>query len=157
MPVGDVISTTPAAYTKWPQDKPVGLTISEGPGLANFVGQPVDAAVSAAGSGGFTINQVPAKSNQPAGTVLTQSPKANTPITAGEVVTVRVSVGPPAIAVPNVQGMSLHDAISALEQAGFQVQVNQGLGDRVLSYAPTTPEPKGTTITLNVGLFAGGG
>jgi beta-lactam-binding protein with PASTA domain/serine/threonine protein kinase len=157
VPVGDVISTTPAAYTKWPQDKPVGLTISEGPGLANFVGQPVDAAVSAAGSGGFTINQVPAKSNQPAGTVLTQSPKANTPITAGEVVTVRVSVGPPAIAVPNVQGMSLHDAISALEQAGFQVQINQGLGDRVLSYSPTTPQPKGTTITLNVGLFSGGG
>ncbi|HET7012309.1 MAG TPA: PASTA domain-containing protein [Streptosporangiaceae bacterium] len=156
VPVGDVISTTPAAYTKWPQDKPVGLTISEGPGLANFVGQPVDAAVSAAGSGGFTINQVPAKSNQPAGTVLTQSPKANTPITPGEVVTVRVSQGPPAIAVPNVQGMPLHDAIQALEQAGFQIQINQGLGDKVLSYAPTTPQPKGTTITLNVGLFSGG-
>ena len=156
VPVGDVITTTPAAYTKWPQSKPVGLTVSEGLGLANFVGQPVDAAVSAAGSGGFTINQVPAKSNQPAGTVLTQSPKANTPITPGEVVTVRVSQGPPAIAVPNVQGMSLHDAIAALEQAGFQVQINQGLGDRVLSYAPTTPQPKGTTITLNVGLFSGG-
>ena len=156
VPVGDVISTTPAAYSKWPQDKPVGLTISEGPGLASFVGQPVDVAVQAAQSGGFTINQVPAKSNQPAGTVLTQSPKANTPITPGEVVTVRVSQGPPALAVPNVQGMPLHDAIQALEQAGFQVQVNQGLGDRVLSYAPTTPQPKGTTITLNVGLFSGG-
>jgi eukaryotic-like serine/threonine-protein kinase len=156
VPVGDVISTHPAAYTKWPQDKPVGLIISEGPGLANFVGQPVDAAVSAAQSGGFTINQVAAKSNQPAGTVLTQSPKANTPITPGEVVTVRVSQGPPAIAVPNVEGMPLHDAIQALEQAGFQVQINQGLGDKVLSYSPTTPQPKGTTITLNVGLFSGG-
>ncbi|HEY3903667.1 MAG TPA: PASTA domain-containing protein [Streptosporangiaceae bacterium] len=153
--VGDVISTTPAAYTNWPQDKPVGLTISEGPGLANFVGQPVTTAVSTAQSGGFTIQQVPAKSNQPAGTVLTQSPKANTPIRPGEVVTVRVSQGPPNVAVPNVQGMSLHDAVQALEQAGFQVQVNQGLGDHVFSYSPTTPQPKGTTITVNVGLFAG--
>jgi serine/threonine-protein kinase len=153
--VGDVISTTPAAYTNWPQDKPVGLTISEGPGLANFVGQLVDAAVSAASSGGFTIQQVPAKSNQPAGTVLTQSPKANTPIRPGEVVTVRVSQGPPNVAVPNVTGLSLHDAVQALEQVGFQVQVNQGLGDKVFSYTPTTPQPKGTTITLNVGLFSG--
>ena len=63
--VGNVISTTPAAYTNWPQDKPVGITVSEGPGLANFVGQPVTTAVSTAQSGGFTIQQVPAKSNQP--------------------------------------------------------------------------------------------
>jgi eukaryotic-like serine/threonine-protein kinase len=155
VPVGDVISTTPAAYTNWPQDKPVGLTISEGPGLPNFVGQPVDAAVQAAQSGGFTIQQVPAKSNQPAGTVLTQSPKFNTPIRPGEVVTVRVSQGPPLVPVPNVQGLSADDAVRALEQAGFQVNVNHGLGDRVFSYAPTTPQPKGTTITINVGLFAG--
>jgi eukaryotic-like serine/threonine-protein kinase len=155
VPVGDVISTTPAAYTHWPQDKPVGITISEGPGLPNFVGQPVDAAASAASSGGYTIQQVPAKSNQPAGTVLSQSPKFNTPIRPGEVVTVRVSQGPPLVPVPNVQGMSADDAIKALEQAGFQVSVNHGLGDHVFSYAPTTPQPKGTTITINVGLFAG--
>jgi hypothetical protein len=54
-----------------------------------------------------------------------------------------------------VTGLSLHDAVQALEQAGFQVQVNQGLGDKVFSYSPTTPQPKGTTITLNVGLFSG--
>jgi eukaryotic-like serine/threonine-protein kinase len=155
VPVGDVIATTPAAYTNWPQDKPVGLTISEGPGLASFVGQPVTTAVSAAQAGGFTINQVPAKSNQPAGTVLSQSPRANTPIRPGEVVTVRVSQGPPLVPVPNVQGMSADDAIRALEQAGFQVQVNHGLGNQVFNYSPTTPQPKGTTITINVGLFAG--
>jgi eukaryotic-like serine/threonine-protein kinase len=155
VPVGDVISTTPAAYTNWPQDKPVGLTISEGPGLASFVGQPVQTALSTAAAGGFTINQVQAKSNQPVGTVLSQSPRANTPIRPGEVVTVRVSQGPPLVPVPNVQGMSADDAIKALEQAGFQVSVNNGLGNRVFSYSPTTPEPKGTTITINVGLFAG--
>ena len=66
-----------------------------------------------------------------------------------------MSQGPPAVAVPDVEGMALHDAIKTLQQAGFQVQVNQGLGDKVFSYSPTTPQPKGTTITLNVGLFSG--
>jgi len=158
VPVGNVISTTPAAYTNWPQDKPVNLTISEGPGLASFVGQPVQAAIAAGQSGGFTINQVQVKSDQPAGTVLSQSPSANTPITPGEVVTVRVSQGPPAVPVPDVQGWPLQQAIKALQQAGFQVQVDSGiLGSRVVSYDPTGDQPKGTTITLHVGLFGGGG
>lgn len=157
VPVGNVISTTPTAYTNWPQNKPVNLTISEGPGLANFVGQPVAAAISAAQAGGFTINQVPATSDQPAGTVISQSPGANTPITQGEVVTVRVSQGPPPVPVPDVQGWPLEQAIKALRQAGFQVQVDSGIfGDHVTSYEPSGSQPKGTTITLHVGLLGGG-
>jgi beta-lactam-binding protein with PASTA domain len=116
----------------------------------------VQTAVTAGQSGGFTINQVQVKSDEPAGTVLSQSPRADTPITAGEVVTVRVSQGPPAVPVPDVQGFPLQLAIRTLQQAGFQVQVNQGLGSRVVSYSPTGAQPKGTTITLDVGLFSGG-
>jgi eukaryotic-like serine/threonine-protein kinase len=153
-----VISTTPTAYTNWPQDKPVSLTVSVGPGLPNFVGQPVTAAQQAAQSGGFTINPVQVKSSQPAGTVLRQSPAPNTPITHGEVVTVRVSQGPPSVPVPDVQGWPLQQAIRALRQAGFQVQVDAGLiGNKVTSYDPSGSQPKGTTITLHVGLFSGGG
>ena len=157
VPVGNVISTTPTAYTSWPLDKPVTLTISAGPGLPNFVGQPVSAAESAASSGGFTINQVQAQSDQPAGTVISQSPAANTPITQGEVVTVRVSLGPPPIPVPDVQGWPLQQAIKKLTQLGFQVQVDGILGSRVNSYDPSGLQPKGTTITLHIGLFGGGG
>ncbi|HWF80548.1 MAG TPA: PASTA domain-containing protein [Streptosporangiaceae bacterium] len=153
VPVGNVISTTPTAYTNWPQNKPVSLTVSEGPGLASFVGQPLQAAQAAAQAGGFTINATQVQSNEPAGTVLSQSPGANTPITPGEVVNVRVSQGPPAVPVPDVQGWPLQQAIKALRQAGFQVQVDSGiLGDRVTSYDPTGSQPKGTTITLHVGL-----
>jgi eukaryotic-like serine/threonine-protein kinase len=154
VPVGNVISTRPVAYTNWPQDKPVALTISDGPGLANFVGQPVQAALSAAQSGGFTIQQVQVKGNQPAGTVLSQSPGANTPITPGEVVIVRVSQGPPTVNVPDVTGWPLQQAIRALQRAGFGVNVNQGLGNKVISYSPSGSQPKGTTITLDVGLFS---
>ncbi len=155
VPVGNVISTTPVAYTNWPQDKPVALAVSAGPGLPNFVGQPVQAAQSAAQSGGFTIQPVPVKSSQPAGTVLSQSPGANTPITPGEVVTVRVSQGPPLVPVPNVQGLPLQQAIRELQRAGFGVNVSQGLGNKVISYSPSGQQPKGTTITLDVGLFSG--
>jgi len=157
VPVGNVISTTPTAYTSWPQNKPVTLTVSVGPGLPNFVGQPVTTAQSAASSGGFTINVVQVNSDQAAGTVLSQSPAANTPITQGEVVTVRVSQGPPSVPVPDVQGFPLDEAIKTLRQAGFLVKVDQGLGSTVLSYDPSGAQPKGTTITLHVGLFSGGG
>jgi serine/threonine-protein kinase len=158
VPVGDVISTTPHAYATWPQAKPVGLTVSEGPGLPNFVGMSVSDAQAAAQAGGYTINPVAdTKSDQPADTITSQSPPANTPITSGEVVTVRYSPGPPVTPVPNVQGMSVHDAIRALRDAGFQWTVNKtGPGNQVCSYSPNTPQPKGTVISLNVGgLFCG--
>jgi len=154
--VGDVISTTPAAYTSWPQNKPVTVTVSVGPGLANFVGQPVQVAEAAASAGGFQLQVVQVKSDQPANTVLSQSPGPNTPITPAEVVTVRVSQGPPTVNVPNVQGMQVQQAIKVLQQAGFQVSIDHGLGNIVFSYDPTGPQPKGTTITLHVGLFSGG-
>jgi serine/threonine-protein kinase len=157
VPVGDVISTTPHAYAKCPEDKPVGLTVSAGPGLPNFVGQQLSAAQTAAQAGGYTINPVPdANSTQPANTITSQSPGANTPITSGEVVTVHVSQGPPQVPVPDVQGLSLHDAIKELKQAGFQWTINKGIvGDSVVSYSPTGTAPQGSTITLNVGLLSG--
>lgn len=157
VPVGDVISTTPHAYATWPQTKPIGLSVSQGPGLPNFVGQQVSAAQAAASSGGYTINPVAdPKGSQPANTITSQSPPANTPIAPGEVVTVHYSPGPPAVAVPDVQGMSLHDAIKALQRAGFTWTIHQeGPGDQVGSYSPTDPQPKGSVITVNVGFFSG--
>lgn len=156
--LGDVIITTPRAFTSWPQDKPVGLTVSAGPGLPSFVGGLVAAAQTAAQAGGYTINPVPnAHGTQPLDTITSQSPSPNTPITPGEVVTVHFSPGPPAAPVPNVQGMSVQQAIQTLRQAGFNWTVNKsGFGNKVCSYSPTTPEPKGTVITLSVGgLFCG--
>jgi eukaryotic-like serine/threonine-protein kinase len=157
VPVGNVITTTPHAYASWPQSKPVGLTVSEGPGLPNFVGQQVSAAQAAASAGGYTLNPVAdPKGSQPANTITSQSPPANTPITPGEVVTVHYSPGPPPVQVPDVQGMSLHDAIKTLQRAGFTWTIHQeGPGSRVGSYSPSGPQPKGAVITLNVGFFSG--
>jgi serine/threonine-protein kinase len=156
IPAGVVLSTNPVANQQWPKDKPVQLLVSSGQPLPPFVGQQVSAAQGAAAAGGYTINAVPTASSQPANTIVRQSPAAGTPITQGEVVTVYVSTGPPQVSVPNVDGLNVNQAESELTQAGFQVTVNtMGPGNTVGSYSPTGQAPKGSTITINVGLFGG--
>jgi eukaryotic-like serine/threonine-protein kinase len=153
IPSGVVISTNPVAYQRWPKGKPVGLVVSAGPPLPNFVGQQVGAAQAAAGAGGYSINAVTlAKSSAPSGTVVRQSPQPGTPISSGEVVTVWVSAGPPQVSVPNVDGMNVNQAEQTLTAAGFNVSVTQvGPGNRVVSYNPQGQAAQGSTITIIVG------
>ena len=94
-----------------------------------------------------------ATSTQPQGTITSQSPAPGTPITPGEVVTVHVSNGPPAVPVPDVTGDSVHQATRILEQAGFQVQVSPGIfsGNTVAGESPSGQAPQGSTITLSLG------
>ena len=152
IPAGTVIGTSPPGGSLTPKDKPVTVTVSSGPPLPSFVGQQFAAAQVQAAAGGYQLNQVTdTKSSQPAGTITGQSPAAGTPVTSGEVVTVDVSAGPPETSVPDVQGMSVDQATAALQQAGFQVQVEQGFGNRVTGYSPTGQAPAGSTIQLIVG------
>jgi eukaryotic-like serine/threonine-protein kinase len=152
IPAGVVVSTSPAGGTLAPKNQPVTVTVSAGPPLPNFVGAPVSGAQIEAQQGGYQLNQVPdTKSTQPQGTITGQSPAAGTPITSGEVVTVNVSAGPPQVAIPDVTGMSVDQATSILQGAGFQVQVVQGFGNKVSSYDPTGQAPAGSTISLIVG------
>jgi eukaryotic-like serine/threonine-protein kinase len=153
IPVGVVISTTPEAGKTWPETRPVVIVQSAGPPLPNLVNQQLTAAQQQAQQFGFQVNPVnDAKSNLPAGTIVSQSPRAGGPITSGEVVTVRVSIGPQLVNVPNVQGMSDQQAIAELQQAGFQVNVNQqGFGHRVFSYSPIGPAPRGSIINIFLG------
>jgi eukaryotic-like serine/threonine-protein kinase len=151
---GIVVSTNPVAGTSWPQTQKVGITVSAGPPLPSFVGQQFQAAQGQAQSGGYQLQQVPdASSNQPQGTITSQSPAAGTPITPGEVVVVHVSNGPPQVAVPDVTGDTVRQATRILEQAGFQVQVNSGIfsGNTVSSESPSGQAPQGSTITLTLG------
>jgi eukaryotic-like serine/threonine-protein kinase len=151
---GIVISTTPAAGTSWPQPKPVAITVSSGQPLPNFVGQQFQAAAAQAQSGGYQLQQVAAvASTQPQGTIVGQSPLPGTAISPNEVVTVQVSSGPPQVSIPDVQGLPVSQATQELQQAGFSVQVNQGLfsGNTVSSYSPTGQAPQGSTITLTLG------
>jgi serine/threonine-protein kinase len=157
VPAGNVIGTIPSAYSNIPQSQPVRLIVSAGPPLPNFVGMQVTAAQTAASAGGYTINPIPdAKGSQPANTITSQSPAPGTPITPAEVVIVHFSPGPPTVPVPNVQGMPVAQAIATLHQAGFRIAVNHsGPGGTVGNYSPQGNQPKGTVITLTIGIFSG--
>jgi eukaryotic-like serine/threonine-protein kinase len=153
IPQGVVISTNAVAYQPWPKDEPVQLVVSSGQPLPDFVGQQLSAAQAAAAGGGYSIQQqTVSNSTQPQGTVLNQSPKAGTPVTSGEVVTVWISAGPPGVAVPNVDGLNAQQAIQVLRGAGFGVNVVSGLfGSRVTNYSPQGSAPAGSTITITIG------
>ena len=153
IPVGVVISTNPVAGTSWPQAKPVGITVSAGPPLPNFVGQQFSAAQGEAQSGGYQLQQQTVSNSAAQGTIVGQSPGAGSPITKGEVVTVQVSNGPPEVSIPNVVGMNVGQATQELQQAGFQVTVTKGVfgGGTVSTESPTGQAPKGSTITLTTG------
>jgi eukaryotic-like serine/threonine-protein kinase len=152
---GVVISTNPAASTSWPQNKPVTILVSAGPPLPNFVGQQESAIQAWAQPNGIALNvQAAPNSSQPQGTIIRQSPAPNTPMTKGEVVTIYISPGPPAVSIPNVDGMGVGQAAKELTGLGFGVSVQQVgvFGHTVINYSPTGQAPKGTTITLYSGL-----
>ena len=153
IPLGVVISTDPIAGQSWPQTRPVAIVQSSGPPLPNLVGQQESAAQQKAQQYGFQVNpEQNTKSDQPAGTITSQSPQPGTPITPGEVVTIRVSAGPQMVKIPNVDGLFEQQAASVLMAAGFQVNANTvGPGHRVYNYSPSGQAPKGSTITIFVG------
>jgi serine/threonine-protein kinase len=150
---GIVLATNPVAGVSWPKTKPVEITVSAGPPLADFVGAMLAAAQAAAAAGGYSINPVAdAKGTLPAGTITRQSPAANTPISQGEIVTVYYSPGPQLVAVPDVRFMNEDEAVAALTAAGFKVNINHtGGGHTVTDYGPAGQQPAGSTITINVG------
>ena len=153
IPPGTVISTNPVAYTQWPRNKPVQIVVSQGPPLPNFVGMQLAQAQGEAQQGGYAIQPVMVSSTQPANTIISQSPPDGSPITPGEVVTVKVSQGPPNVPIPDVTGMTARQAASVLRQLGFVVNIQGGFtGNTVSSYSPTGQAPQGSTITLVLGL-----
>jgi serine/threonine-protein kinase len=153
IPAGIVISTDPAAGTAWPQPTPVKITVSAGPPLPDFTGQLKAVAEQFAQANGVSLNEVTVKSDQPADTITHQSPAAGGAFSQGEVITIDVSAGPQMVAIPNVDGMDVHQAQRLLEKLGFQVNVIQaGPLHAVFNYSPNGQAPQGSTITLWAGL-----
>ncbi|HEV3067194.1 MAG TPA: PASTA domain-containing protein, partial [Streptosporangiaceae bacterium] len=154
--VGTVLGTKPAAGTSWPQTKPVTIRVAGGPGVPNFVGQPVDVAQQWASAHGANLQtQQDQNSQQPSGTITGQEPAANSLYQPGETVVVNVSSGPAEVSVPDVIGMSVQDATQQLQAAGFQAQV-QSFGlpanpdSKVWDYSPVGEAPRGSVILLDV-------
>jgi serine/threonine-protein kinase len=154
IPAGIVVSTTPAAGAMWPQPQPVKLVVSAGPPVPDFVGQPQQAAEQWAQANGVSLDEVTAhKRDAPAGTIVRQSLAPGSAFTKGQVIIIAISPGPPMVAIPNVDGMPVDQAAHVLEGLGFSVSVDQfGPSQTVFDYSPNNRAPKGSTITLFVGL-----
>ena len=102
---------------------------------------------------GVTLHQQPDNnSQQPAGHRHRAAARRRRDLQPGETVTVNVSTGPQIVNVPNPIGMSTQQATQLLQQAGFQVQVNNyGPFGKVFDFSPVGQAPRGSTITLDVG------
>ena len=84
-----------------------------------------------------------------AGLVISQDPAGGTAARNSPVQLV-VSSGPDVVAVPGVLGLSIDDARTALQQAGFQVRVRSLLIGNVIAQSPRagTQRRQGTTVTI---------
>jgi serine/threonine-protein kinase len=110
---------------------------------------------------GFQIaTQSTETTDKPAGTVLAQSPAANTSVAKGSKVTLTVAKEPPSVDVPDVVGQGRLAASHTLKKAGFKVTlVQQPTGDHtqdlhVIQQDPATGQAKkGSTVTLTVGKY----
>jgi serine/threonine-protein kinase len=156
LPVGAVAGTTPAAGTPWPQTSAVTVDVVAGTPMPTLTGQNISDVQSWAGQNNITLNVTQVANSAAAGTVISQSVPANSPVAPGATVNVQVSSGPPQVTVPDVTGQSVNQATQTLQQAGFKVSVQQigfgggkgNGGGKVIAENPSGQAAQGSTITL---------
>lgn len=157
---GDIVSTDPPAGQTVKPGTVVNVTVSKGPkpvDLPDLVGASADSATATLKDLGLKVKQSRKSSESvAAGNVISMDPKSGTTVYRGDTVSLVVSSGPPLVTVPDVVGKTEAAARSALQKAGFQVQVNYPLRfnllDRVRTQTPKAQAkaPKGSTIRIDV-------
>jgi serine/threonine-protein kinase len=156
------VAQDPKPGKKVAQNTKVRINVSSGPAQVTVppvVGLPFAQASSELKAQDFQVEQVPTDSNEAAGTVLSQDPRANTQAPKGSKVTLEVSKGPTTTQVPDVTSLDRDTAKATLESSGFKVKVvEQDVTDPsqeniVLDQSPssTSRAKPGTTVTIFVG------
>ena len=151
--IGAFAGTDPAAGTPVAENKPVTVEQVAGLALPNLVGQNIDSAQQWAGQNQITLQPTQVTSTQPQGTIVAQSLPQNSVVTAGQTISVSVSNGPPQVPIPGVQGQDCGQAQQTLQQAGFNVSVQQGWfhKNQATGTSPSGQAPSGSAITLICG------
>ncbi|MDO8151221.1 Stk1 family PASTA domain-containing Ser/Thr kinase [Isoptericola sp. b408] len=161
-PKGRVLAVSVPEGSEQRHDTVVTLTVSDGPApvtVPQVVGRTgAEAEEALAGFGLRTAYADPEPSAEVAeGTVLRQDPEQGETASRTDTVTLTLSSGPPQVAVPDVIGMTTGEATTALEEAGFEVEVDGLLGgwlpafsDEVRDQDPTGDAPAGSTVTITV-------
>ncbi|MFC7406085.1 Stk1 family PASTA domain-containing Ser/Thr kinase [Georgenia alba] len=160
VPEGAVIETAPAAGESVRHDRPVDLVVSLGREpveVPDVTGQPRDDAVAALEDAGLTVDQESQQHHDevPEGAVVSVSPGPGEQLYRGDAVDLVVSLGPELVEVPSVVGQHVGQARATLEDAGFQVEVEEVLGGYFGTVRSQDPEggamvPRSSVITLTV-------
>ena len=158
---GRVISQDPAEGSDVSKDTSVTLTISKGSEnttVPDVIGDDYASAKSELESAGFEVTRQEADSEQAKSTVLNQSVPAGQKAKTGSTIVLTVASG--FNAVPSVVGMTRDEAETAIQDAGFAVQIgtdtedpgmSPGDPDVVASQSPAAGRKQlGSTVTINI-------
>ncbi len=133
---GKVFAEAPGAGTQVARRSVVTLSVSAASveAVPSVVGKAATAATAQLRAQGFTVDTSGVASNQPRGTVLSQSPAAGAKVAKGSTVVIRISRGQ--ATVPDVVGQTRATAVAAVRAAGLVPQPFR---------VPST-QPKGTVV-----------
>lgn len=160
VPAGQVVSQNPTAGSKVKEQRLVTIYVSKGgeeiemPDLTGLSKSDAEAQLKKMG---LKLGSVYEKySNEEAGTVIKQDPKAGTKISRGQTVDLTVSKGKQShkVSVPDVTGVSLDAAKAALQSRGLRVgsvskQESRQAAGTVVSQSPASGEvEEGSSISL---------
>jgi serine/threonine-protein kinase len=157
-PSGKVYRQDPAAGSKIDKGGTVTLWVSTGPPkvtVPDVKGQQWATAQQTLVNAGLQPQKFSVGGND-AGNVTATDPAAGARVPKGSKVRVNVESGPAMVAVPSVVGLSIQDATSRLNNAGFHANpqyVNSNApANQVISQTPAagTSEAKGTSVTVRV-------
>lgn len=151
-----VCRTDPEGGKKAAKGSKVKIYISNGKEqgqVPSVVGDSEAVARSKIEAAGFVCSvSYESSDNVDEGNVISQSPSGGQKVDKGSTISIKVSSGSGMIEVPNVVGMTFEAAKSALQAAGFNVDVS-GSGTKVISQSPISGNKakKGSTITITLG------
>ena len=161
VPPGQVVSQTPEAGSKVKEERLVTIYVSKGgeeltmPDLQGLSKSEAEAKLQKMGLKLGTVYEK--NSDEEAGTVISQDPKAGSKISKGQEVDIIVSKGPKTkkVSVPSVTGATLENAQNALSSRGLHVgsvtkqQSSQAAGTVISqSVAGGSEVEAGTTVDL---------
>ena len=161
--VGKVSSTNPPVGSQVSEGATITLNIGKGPdqqSVPDETGQSYEAAKANLEAAGFKVSQQTKSSTQPKDQVLSQSPSGGSKATPGSTITLTVSLGDQ-FTMPNLTGMTVSAAQSALSQLGWKGQFSQTTdttfdpqkAGTIESFSPDVGSTVGKNQTIQIQVF----
>jgi beta-lactam-binding protein with PASTA domain len=153
VPQGVVISTDPKADTSLKPGSVVTVVVSKGRApitVPQLTGRNINEVRAQLQQLGLTAIEQYKDSDQPADTVIEQSPKPGAGVDKDAEIKLVVSKGPPLIALPDLTNQPCQQAIQALQKLNLRVRVDFNPNGIVRSQqpGPTTQVPPQTEVAI---------